>query len=256
MNYTSIVTAFLVLSAPAQAQDASLDADAGETLFSRQCVVCHVIEDDGGEVLAGRSARTGPNLYGVIGMPPGSRHDFDYSESLVAYGESGVTWGVENLVPYLQDPTAHLRDALDDPSARSKMSFKLRDADDAADVYAYLSRFAADEGETPDNDAAEGSQTGSDDEKASAASDDIAADLDAGEALYQGSCRNCHGPDAQGMASFPLLAGKEMSYLKSRLEQYRDGESVGPNSAIMYPVARELSDEDIVNVSAFIASIE
>ncbi len=256
MKYTSIVAAVVILSAPVKAQDTSPDADAGETLFSRQCTVCHVIQGDDGDVYAGRSARTGPNLYGVIGAAPGSRHDFDYSESLVAYGESGVTWGEDNFVAYIQDPTGHLRDALDDPRARSKMTFKLRDAQDAKDVHAYLSRFAAKADEAADDDAAEGPQTAQDAEEEIAASDDVSADLDAGEALYQGSCRNCHGPDAQGMASFPQLAGKEMSYLESRLQQYRAGERVGPNSAIMYPVARDLSDEDVVNVSAFIASID
>lgn len=81
-----------------------------------------------------------------------------------------------------------------------------------------------------------------------------AQDLASGEALYQKSCRNCHGPRAQGMASFPKLSHQSEEYLVMRLEQYRAGEKVGPNSALMEPNARSLSDEDITDLAAYIAT--
>lgn len=87
-----------------------------------------------------------------------------------------------------------------------------------------------------------------------ASSDESTRDVAAGEAIYEDSCRNCHGPEARGMASFPQLAGSDESYLISRLEQYRAGEKVGSNSALMIPMARDLSDQDIANVAAFIAT--
>ena len=79
-----------------------------------------------------------------------------------------------------------------------------------------------------------------------------AQDLAAGEDLYKSACRQCHGPTARGMASFPRLNDKEADYLAMRLEQYRAGEKVGANSALMMPVAEKLSDEDIANLAAFI----
>ncbi|MGS4944770.1 c-type cytochrome [Meridianimarinicoccus sp. RP-17] len=82
-----------------------------------------------------------------------------------------------------------------------------------------------------------------------------AQDLETGEELYGESCRNCHGPRAQGMASFPKLTGQDAAYLAGRLEQYRAGERVGPNSALMQPNAADLSDADIANLAAFIASL-
>lgn len=82
----------------------------------------------------------------------------------------------------------------------------------------------------------------------------VAADLAAGEGLYKGNCRNCHGPSARGMASFPRLTGHDAAYLASRLEQYRSGEEVGPNSGLMWPIASEMSDADIADVSAYIAT--
>jgi cytochrome c553 len=81
-----------------------------------------------------------------------------------------------------------------------------------------------------------------------------AQDVAAGETLYSNSCSQCHGPKAKGMASFPSLAGKEAEYLSSRLEQYRAGERVGPNSGLMIPNAKNLSDADIANLAAYIST--
>lgn len=258
MRPLNTTTAILLLSVsvPAHAQEASGDVEAGEKLFKQQCVVCHVVSDDDGALLAGRGAGSGPNLYGVIGEAPGTRHDFAYSASLQAYGETGITWEEDNIISFMQGPTEHLRQALDDSRARSKMAFKLRDADAGADVYAYLAQFStSEEAASPDentqNPDAAAVEESSEDAQALAATD-----LAAGQSIYQQSCRNCHGPKAQGMASFPQLAGKDAEYLQSRLQQYRAKEPVGPNSPIMYPVARELSDEDIANIAGFIASIE
>lgn len=79
-----------------------------------------------------------------------------------------------------------------------------------------------------------------------------AQDTEAGEALYREVCKNCHGPTGKGMASFPKLVGKDADYIVARLEAYRAGETVGPNSPLMMPVAAELSDEDISNLAAHI----
>ena len=79
-----------------------------------------------------------------------------------------------------------------------------------------------------------------------------ATDLEAGKAAYQ-TCITCHGPAAQGQAIFPALTGKDADYLADKLTRYRAGEQVGPNTALMAPHASALSDEDIANVSAYIA---
>ena len=84
---------------------------------------------------------------------------------------------------------------------------------------------------------------------------DIAlADIAAGEALYQSVCRNCHGPTAKGMASFPKLAGHEAAYLSTQLAEYRAGVTLGYNTALMAPHAKPLSDQDILNLAAYIAT--
>lgn len=114
------------------------DAAAGEKVFSK-CKACHSIVSADDEVIV-KGGRNGPNLYGLFGRVAGSEEGFGkkYGKSLVAVGESGVTWDEENFVAYVADPRDYLRTTLDDKKARSKMSFKLGNADDAANVWAYL----------------------------------------------------------------------------------------------------------------------
>jgi cytochrome c len=121
------------------------DVAGGEDQFNRQCIACHVVQDPvSGEVLAGRNAKVGPNLYGLAGRMPASVEGFNYSDALVAYGEAGAVWDEVSFVGYVQDPTAFLREALDDKRARSKMAYQVRDEGQATDLYAYLARFSAD----------------------------------------------------------------------------------------------------------------
>ncbi len=157
MKFTTLVLTLSTLAAPAFAQDlvATGDAAAGEEQFNRQCVACHVVQDPAtDEVLAGRNAQTGPNLYGVAGRSPGTVEGFAYSDSLIAYGETEAVWDEANFVGYVQDPTGFLRTALDDRRARGKMAYQVREEAQAVDLYAFLATFGADDAAT-DADAEE-----------------------------------------------------------------------------------------------------
>lgn len=135
MRASILALAAIGLAGPALAQEG--DPEAGEQVFN-QCQACHVVVDDEGNTLAGRAGRTGPNLYGVAGRTAGTVEDFRYSDAMVEAGEQGLVWTAETAVPYLQGPTDFLREYLDDRGARGKMSFQLRDEQDARDVFAYL----------------------------------------------------------------------------------------------------------------------
>lgn len=117
------------------------DAVRGERLF-RDCLACHSVIDETGAPVA-RGGRTGPNLFGVIGRHAGSVPDFHYSTSMVAAGKSGLRWNEADFVVYVKDATAFLRDYLNDPDARGKMAYKLRDSEKARDVWAYLGTIAS-----------------------------------------------------------------------------------------------------------------
>ncbi|SOE13326.1 cytochrome c553 [Hoeflea halophila] len=84
------------------------------------------------------------------------------------------------------------------------------------------------------------------------ATDDV--DLEAAEKIFKKSCRACHGNKAQGAASYPKLSHLEPDYIAEKLEIYRSGEKIGPNSILMIQPAKKLSDEDIANISVYVAT--
>lgn len=138
-----IWAAALAWPALGAAQEASGgDAAEGEALFARQCVACHVIQAEGGEVLAGRNARVGPNLWGVIGRAPGSHPGFDYSGLMEAYGDGGEAWAEAEVAAYLQDPTGFLREATGEAAGRSRMTYQVRSEAQARHLAAYLASVA------------------------------------------------------------------------------------------------------------------
>lgn len=91
----------------------------------------------------------------------------------------------------------------------------------------------------------------------------LAADLAAGKAAYEKfTCASCHGDDAKTSTSptYPILAGQHADYLTHALTAYRRGQAGAPASAnirknaIMGAMASPLTDQDIENLSAWLAS--
>lgn len=140
MKFTAIAaltTALLAVPAFADGH-ATGDAEAGEKVF-KKCKSCHMIVD--GDNVVQKGGKTGPNLYGLYQRVPGSVEGFKYGKSLVMFTENGLMdegWNEEEFVAYVADPKAWLKDRLDDSKAKSKMTFKLKDAEDAANLWAYL----------------------------------------------------------------------------------------------------------------------
>lgn len=139
--------AALMIASPAIADDtlATGDVAAGAEQFNRQCVACHVVADANGDVLAGRNARTGPNLFALAGRALGAEDGFRYSTALINLGEAGAVWTEESFVNYVQDPTGWLRAELEDDRARGKMAYRVRSEDDALNIYAFLASLGGQE---------------------------------------------------------------------------------------------------------------
>jgi cytochrome c553 len=83
--------------------------------------------------------------------------------------------------------------------------------------------------------------------------DTSVGDVDAAT-LYARSCASCHGATGEGVAGFPSLAALSRDLIQARLETYRAGETVGPKSAVMHPVAKGLSNEQIAALAAYLGS--
>jgi cytochrome c len=89
-----------------------------------------------------------------------------------------------------------------------------------------------------------------------AAAPDAMADSAAGATKFKTVCASCHGAQAQGQGTFPKLAGQPAADLKAKLEKYRKGEKIGPMSATMMPMAKALSDKEVDDVTAYIATLK
>ncbi len=83
-------------------------------------------------------------------------------------------------------------------------------------------------------------------------SDVSSGDIEAGKARYAQNCGNCHGPGGMVLASYPKLKGKEVPYLIDKLNTYRAGTKIGPNSDLMIMMAQPLSDVEIANLAAYL----
>jgi cytochrome c553 len=69
------------------------------------------------------------------------------------------------------------------------------------------------------------------------------------------ACAACHGQDLKGAGDVPRLAGVHPIYVARQLYRFRDGTRNGVGAALMKPAADSLTDEDIVNLSAYLGSL-
>jgi len=93
-------------------------------------------------------------------------------------------------------------------------------------------------------------------DKAPKGADAPTGNIEAGEARYKKTCINCHGAAGKGVASYPKISGQEISYTTSKLETYRDGIKIGPNSSLMIMMAKPLTDEEIADLAAYLKDAE
>lgn len=70
------------------------------------------------------------------------------------------------------------------------------------------------------------------------------------------ACVACHGPDLRGLGPVPTLAGRSPSYLGRQLYDMQHGNRTGNWTPLMAPVVSKLSEEDIMNAAAYLASLQ
>jgi cytochrome c553 len=79
--------------------------------------------------------------------------------------------------------------------------------------------------------------------------------LKKGQALAEG-CATCHGPELRGMGPVPPIAGRSPSYMVRQMYDMRSGARNGSWTELMKPVVAKMSDEDLRNVAAWVASLK
>ena len=68
-------------------------------------------------------------------------------------------------------------------------------------------------------------------------------------------CTICHGADLTGLALVPPLRGRSPSYVARQLIDFKEGTRHGVWAPLMGPVVANLSAEDILDLSAYLASL-
>ncbi len=83
-----------------------------------------------------------------------------------------------------------------------------------------------------------------------------------GEALVKGGasektvqCALCHGEALNGLGEVPRLAGLQPLYIARQLFDMKHGSSAGKAAALMKPVVANLSEDDIIAISAYLGSL-
>ncbi len=72
-------------------------------------------------------------------------------------------------------------------------------------------------------------------------------------ATYQ--CTTCHGASLEGLGPVPPLAGRSPSYTTRQLYDMKLGARKGPWAELMTPIVAKMSLTDMMNVSAYAASL-
>lgn len=250
-------------SAPAVASSSSGGSADGEAIYNSVCMACHDTGAAGAPIHGDEAAWADRVTKGFDTLLDHSTNGFN---AMPARGGNPNITDEEMLAvtKYMLEPVmdvpadeAPAEDTADDAAADETTS-----SDDAAS--------------TEDEASAEEEQTAADDSSDASAAQDEAADSaqdDATEAAATDSkqeeatevagadlpgaskitvCVACHGKDGHGTSpTYPNLAGQNATYLESSMKAYRAGEREGGMSAVMTPMAANLSDEDIVDIAEY-----
>jgi cytochrome c553 len=78
----------------------------------------------------------------------------------------------------------------------------------------------------------------------------------AGKTASAPACEGCHGAGLKGAGSIPPLAGRSPSYVARQLYDIQQSSRRGAMTGMMKRVVAQLTEEDIVNIAAYTASLE
>ncbi|SDG40172.1 Cytochrome c2 [Roseospirillum parvum] len=142
MVTATLIVGTLATVAPVSTSGAlAQDAARGARLAAEHCARCHYLTPELG------NSDIGPGLVGVTNRPPGSgaagpgpaNDSYPYGEDFKqAMALNPWQWTGQTLDAYIRDPTLFLRQRLGRKEARSKMTYKIPDPGDRADIIEFL----------------------------------------------------------------------------------------------------------------------
>jgi len=227
----------LILSAvvghgPAAA-DTIGDAVRGETLFKRQCSACH-------QIGPGAIHRVGPRLNGIFGRRAGSLDDFNYSKAMTRMGSDGLTWTLETLTAYVENPKALV--------SGTRMNYRgMADPEARSALLAYLREFSDKPQNIPEAEPT-AVRTDHDLDPAILA---LKGDPDYGEYLSS-ECTTCHQADGSDQG-IPAITGWPTEDFVVAMHAYK--RQLRPHP-VMQMMAGRLSNDEIAALAAFFATLD
>lgn len=208
------------------------DFEAGEKVFAK-CKGCHQVGE-------GAEHRIGPHLNELFGRVAASLDDFKYSKSFHRAGAGGLEWHAETLDAFLENPRAM--------TSGTRMSFRgLKDAEDRANVIAYLRVFSDNPADFPEADpTAIGTDHDIDPQILA-----LQGDPEWGEYL-SGECITCHQAEGDDNGIPSIVYWPEEDFVVA-MHAYKNKTR---NHPVMQMIAGRLGDEEIAALAAYFASIE
>lgn len=233
LRMASVAICLAGFSGSAFAQEFPIgDADRGADLFE-ECASCH-------EIGRGAENAVGPQLNGIFDRKAGTIEGFEYSDPMMRASATGLVWTLESLHSFIEDPWILVSETL--------MGFGgLDDAQERADIIAYLQVFSANPSDIPE---ATPRVQGSDHELDPAILA-IVGDPAYGEYLA-GECSGCH--QLNGVSKgIPSITNWPTDHFVTALHAYKSGRRAHP---VMQMMAQRLSDEEIAALAAYYKDLD
>ena len=232
LHTSPLAAVVLFLSASVASGTETADAEAGKQLFN-ECSGCH-------QVGKGAKNRVGPHLNGLFGRKAAGLDDFRYSESLTRAGANGVEWHADTLSAYIENPRAY--------ASGTRMSYPgMKDAQDRANLIAYLRTFSDNPANIPEADPTARATDHEVDPEILA----IQGDPAYGEYL-SGECTTCHQVSGGNDGIPSIVLWPEEDFVTA-MHAYKD--KVRPNP-VMQLIAGRLSNEEIAALAAYFKNLE
>jgi cytochrome c len=223
----------LILTSPALPAGAEVLGDPvrGELLYLRQCSACH-------QLGVGAVNRIGPRLDGLFGRRAGAVPGFSYSRSMARMGADGLTWTLETLDAYIENPKALV--------SGTRMAYRgMADGTARGDLMAYLRDFS----DRP-RDIPEAVPTAR--RTAPALPPEILAirgDREFGEYLSS-ECTTCHQRDGSDQGIPSITHWPEEDFVVA-MHAYK--QKLRPHP-VMQMMAGRLADDEIAALAAYFAT--
>ena len=217
---------------PVAAEDIG-DAAQGAVLFQRDCAVCHQV---GPEAVN----RVGPTLTGIFGRRAASAKDFAYSKSMKRMGDDGLTWTLETLDTYLENPKSLV--------SGTRMNYKgMPDAEARRALLAYLRDYSDKPRDIPEAEPT-----------ALKTLPDLSPEILAikGDAEYgaylSAECSVCHQRDGSDQG-IPTITRWPVEDFVAAMHAYKDRLRPHP---VMQMMAGRLSNDEIAALAAYFATLD